>query len=368
MQRKGTKIMRGSISLGTRFVMVLAAALIVGVATPAHAQEIKIGISQFISGPNGDYFKRELVNPAILAIEEVNAKGGLLGHKVEYVVEDNKGNAQTAQAVARKLISIDKVSMISISVTPAVLATLPLAEENHVLVMTVAQHPKITESKWGFRSSPAADKLGIAPARYAYKELKVRTIGILRENNDAIRITVGAIQKEFQSLGGRVVDIEAFSGGDEDYRGQLTKLRAANPDLLYIGSVGPRAYGLALKQAAELNFKPRFIMAQDQVVDPQVRKIAGNLVSGVYYVATTFDPKWSDAFKRHFGYDADAFAARVYDGVKIYLEAVAKAGSADPVKIRDTLANFGEFHGVTGTWGYPGTGEPEMYPVVERVK
>jgi ABC-type branched-subunit amino acid transport system substrate-binding protein len=107
--------MRSSISLGTRLVTVLAAALIVGGANPAHAQEkIKIGISQFISGANGDYFKRETVNPAILAIEEVNAKGGLLGHKVEYVVEDHKGNAAPAQAVAWKLISIDKVSMISI--------------------------------------------------------------------------------------------------------------------------------------------------------------------------------------------------------------------------------------------------------------
>ena len=125
-------------------------------AQASAAEAIKVGISQPISGANGDYFKRELVNPAILAIEQVNAKGGVLGHKVEYVIEDNKANAATALAVARKLIDIDHVSMISISITPAVLATLPIAEENHIVVMSAAQHPKIAQSPWGFLSTPAA--------------------------------------------------------------------------------------------------------------------------------------------------------------------------------------------------------------------
>src|SRR3984893_5033819 len=90
-----------------------------GAPGPASAQEeVKIGISQPISGANGDYFKRELVNPVILAIEEINAKGGLLGRKVGYVLEDHKANAATAQSIARKLTEIDKVLLISSSISP----------------------------------------------------------------------------------------------------------------------------------------------------------------------------------------------------------------------------------------------------------
>jgi branched-chain amino acid transport system substrate-binding protein len=337
-------------------------------AGPAVAQDIKIGISQPISGPNGDYFKRELVNPAILAIEEANAKGGVLGHKIEYVVEDHQGNAATALAVARKLIDIDHVSMISISISPAVLATLPVAEENHVVVMSAAQHPKIAESPWGFLSTPAAPAFGIAQARFAYNELKARTAGIIGENNDAVRTTTASFKKEFGALGGKLIDTETFNTNDQDFRAQLTKLRSANPDVLNLEPTAPHADGLMLKQAAELNFQPPHIISSDFIIDPQAREIAGNLVSGIYYTVVDFDHDWSDkVFKPRFGYDADGFAARIYDGVRIYLAAVEKAGTADPVKVRDTLRRLQGFHGVIGTWGYNGTGDPNMLPTVKRV-
>lgn len=346
-------------------ILAMAELLLV---VPAAAQEIKIGISQPISGANGDYFKRELVNPAILAIEEANAKGGVLGHKIEYVIEDHKANAATALAVARKLIDIDHVTMISISISPAVLATLPVAEENHVVVMSAAQHPKIAESPWGFLSTPAAPAFGIAQARFAFNELHARTAGIIGENNDAVRTTTTAFDKEFSKLGGKLIDIETFNTNDADFRAQLTKLRSANPDVLNMEPTAPHADGLILKQAAELGFHPPHIISSDFIVDPQAREIAGDLVSGIYYTVVDFDHDWNDkVFKPRFGYDADGFAARIYDGVRIYLAAVEKAGTADPVKVRDTLRNFQGFHGVIGSWGYDGSGDPNMLPVMKRV-
>jgi branched-chain amino acid transport system substrate-binding protein len=287
---------------------------------------------------NGDYFKRMTVNPVIMAVDEVNAKGGVRGQKVEVVVEDHKGNAATALAVARKFIEIDKVSMISISVSPAVLATLPVAEENHVLVMSVAQHPKIAESPWGARSSPAAPLYGVIAARWAYTTMGARTAATLAENNDAMRLMIGAFKKEFEALGGKVLDEELYNSEDQDYKAQLTKVRGANPDVVSI------------------------------IIDPQVREIAGNLVSGIYYTVVDFDHDWNEkVFKPRFGYDADGFAARIYDGVRIYLGAVEKAGTTDPVKIRDTLRRFQNFHGVIGAWGYNGSGDPNMLPVMKRV-
>jgi branched-chain amino acid transport system substrate-binding protein len=341
--------------------------LLLGGAALAEDPVIKIGVAQPLTGVNGDYFKRVTVNPVYLAVDEVNAKGGVLGHKVEVVVEDHKGNAATALSVARKLIDVDHVTMISTSVSPAVLAILPVAEEAHVLVMSIAQHPKIAESPWGARSSPASPLYGVVSARFAINTLKAKTAGTLLENNDAMRLMMAAFKKEFESLGGKVVDEELYNSEDQGYKAQLTKLKSMSPDVVKFESVGARAYGIGLKQAAEINFKTIFI-AGDQASDPQVREIAGDLVHGLYYSAVGFDKTWNETkFKPRFGYDADSFAARSYDGTMIYLAAVMKAGSSDPVKVRDTLYHMSDYHGVTGVWGYNGTGEPEMYPIIEQV-
>jgi branched-chain amino acid transport system substrate-binding protein len=350
---------------------VLLALIVLGAAAQTRAAEgeVKIGISQPISGPNGDYFKRELVNPVILAVEGINAAGGLLGHKVGYVIEDHKANAGTALSVARKLTEIDKVALISSSISPAVLAALPVAEEHQVLMMTVSQHPKISDNPWGFRSSPLGTSYGTVQARFAYNDLKARTAGIIGENNDAIRLQIQAFTKEFEALGGKVINTEMFNNGDQDMRGQLTKLKAAAPDLLNISATGPRAYGLVLKQAAELGYRPKAVIATDTLIDPQLREIAGDLASGIYYAAMDFDPKWNETkFKPRFGYDGDAQAAMVYDGINIWFEAVKRAGTLDPVKVRDTLVKISNFQGVTGTWGYNGNGEPTLMPVIKRTQ
>jgi ABC-type branched-subunit amino acid transport system substrate-binding protein len=263
------------------------------------------------------------VNPVILAVEEINAAGGLLGHKVGYIIEDHKANAGTALSVARKLTEIDNVALISTSISPAVLAALPVPEEHHVFIMTPAQHPKILQ--------------------------------------------IQAFTKEFEALGEKVVSTEMFNNGDQDMRGQLNKLKGAAPDLLNISATGPRAYGLVLKEAAELGYRPKAVIATDTLIDPQLREIAGDLASGIYYAAMDFDPKWnSTKFKPRFGYDGDAQAAMVYDGINIWFEAVKRTGSLDPVKVRDTLVKISDFPGVTGTWGYKGNGEPTLMPVIKR--
>jgi branched-chain amino acid transport system substrate-binding protein len=352
----------------SRLGVVIAAAVLAVCTGAVRADGIKIGISQPISGPNGDYFKRELVNPVILAIEQANAKGGVLGQKVEYVIEDHQANAATALAVAHKLIEIDHVSMISISISSAVLATLPVAEENQVIVMSAAQHPKIAESAWGFIDTATSTSFGAASGRYAANVLKAKTLGEILENTDAIRLESVALKKEFEAGGGQIVDVETFATGGNDFNAQLTKLRAAAPDILYIEATAPQYDGLVLKQAAELNFTRKFTFSGDFVNDPLARQVAGDQVRNVYYAEIEFDHHWSDTvFKPRFGYDADGFAARSYDGAAIYLAAVEKAGTSDPVKVRDTLRHFTDYHGVLGTWGYNGSGAPEMPIIIKQV-
>jgi ABC-type branched-subunit amino acid transport system substrate-binding protein len=103
------------------------------------------------------------------------------------------------------------------------------------------------------------------------------------------------------------------------------------------------------------------VVAGDQVTDPKVKEIAGTMPPEVYYTTTGIDTVWNEKqFKPRFGYDGDGFAARVYDGTKIYLTAVQKAGTSDPVKVRETLFGISDFKGALGTWGYQGTGAPHI--------
>lgn len=348
--------------------IALAALASVGLDAAAQAQGIKIGISQPLSGGNADYFQRHAVNPVILAIEEANAAGGLLGQKVEYVVEDHKGEPSTAAAVARKMIDVDRISVLVTSISPAVLAAMPITEQNRVIILTLAQHPRITESKWNFRTGPTGVNYGLAMAKYAAEKLGAKTIAMLGENNDAVRVSQAAMKQEFEKAGGKIVASETFSPTDQDLRAQLTKIRAANPDVINLQATGPRMHGLALKQAAEMKISPSAIVANQTILDPQLFAIAGAAASGVYYATIDFDKEWNEnVFKKRFGYDAVSETALVYDGTKKYLDAVKATGSRDPEKIRDGLLSQPAAKGVTGTWGYIGSGEPNILPQIQRI-
>lgn len=355
--------------LSRRALLALAVLPMLPLAAAAESGPIRIGISQAISGANGDYFRKQVVNPAILAIEEFNAKGGVLGRKIEYIVEDNKASAATGASVARKLIGIDKVNMIFVSVTPATLATIAIAEEKKVMVMTVAEHPDVTKSKWAARASTTSVQYGIAQARFAVETLKAKTAAVIREDNDAIRLQVTAFTKEFEKLGGKVVLVETYKSTDQDMRAQVAKAKAVDADVLNIPSTGQRVYGLVLKQAAELGYKPKAMIAREQVTHPEVRQLAGDLVKGVYYTGLKIDEAWNkNVFQKRFGYPADSFGAKSYDAARIYLQAMARAGTDDPEKVRDALYAFRDYEGALGKWGFSGSGEPELYPAMLRIE
>src|ERR1700729_4334985 len=131
-----------------RLALVALAASAAMTAGGTRAQEkspITIGLSQIASGPYADYWNRQVNKPAMLAIDDVNAKGGVNGRKVVGIIEDNKGDATTGAAVAHKLIEIDQVNMIFVAPTPAALATLPIAEDAGVPIVSTSISPKISE-------------------------------------------------------------------------------------------------------------------------------------------------------------------------------------------------------------------------------
>jgi branched-chain amino acid transport system substrate-binding protein len=333
----------------------LIAVAVVAAGAGAAAQEpVTIGLSQIASGPSADYWNRQVNKPALLAIDDANAKGGIGGRKVVGILEDNKGDATTGATVAHKLIEIDKASMIFVAPTPPALATLPIAEAAGVPVISTSISPKIGQSPWGAVAQPTAERAGVGYADFAVAH-HIKTAATLDEDNDSDVIALQAFRATVAKAGITVVDAESYKAGAQDFSAQLTKIRAASPDLLLMQSSSGASYGYILKQLAELNFRPQYVLTYYQVTDPQVRKVAGDLVNGVYFLQLPVDPEWNArVFKPRMGYDADGNGALAYDAIAIYLDAYAKAGTDDQRKVRQAMLDYQGYKGAVGAWGYNG--------------
>jgi branched-chain amino acid transport system substrate-binding protein len=349
-------------------LFVSTAALAINSSVSWGQEPIKIGIVLPLGGANGDYVKRYLIAPTELAAKEVNAAGGLLGRQVKIITEDSRYDPASAVSALRKLADVDKVLAVFTGFTPLTLPQLPIAEEKKIIILAPStEHPDLTKSKWAVRLTPTADKAGIRIARAAIKQ-QLKTAAIIAEDNEAIRLTQRAFQSEFEKLGGKVVLAETFKTQDTDMRGQLTKIRGARPEAVYIIVSSGRPLALILKQVSEVGLRPKRIFGNHLAEDREVKALGGAMVEGMVYTSLLVDPVFAQRFRAAYGYDADANVGKHYDATRLLFEAIKRAGSDDPVKVRDAIYSFGEFKGVLGPVKFQGSGEPEMYPMLKTVK
>jgi len=350
-------------------LFVTTTAVLINPGVSVGQEPIRIGIVLPLGGTNGEYVRRYLIAPTEFAAKEVNDAGGLLGRQVRIIVEDSRYDPASAVSALRKLADVDKVLAVFTGFTPLTLPQLPIAEEKKIIILAPStEHPDLTKSKWAVRLTPTADKAGLRIAQVAIKQ-GLKTAAIISEDNEAIRLTQRAFQAEFEKLGGKILIGETFKTQDTDMRGQLTKIRAARADALYIIVSSGRPMALVLKQASEVGLKPKRIFGNHLVEDREVKALGGAMAEGLIYTTLQVDPAFSQKFKAAFGYDADANVGKHYDATRLLFEAIKRAGSADdPVKVRDAIYNFGEFKGVLGPVKFQGSGEPEMYPTLKTVK
>jgi branched-chain amino acid transport system substrate-binding protein len=343
---------------------------IISIASDINAAEdtINIGIILPQSGQNGDYVKRYLNAPTELAAKEVNQAGGILGRQVKVIVEDSKYDPASAISALRKLADIDHVLAVFTGFTPLTLPQLPIAEEKHILVMAPStEHPDLTKSDWAVRMTATADKAGGRIANLA-NTLGYKTAATLTEDNEAVRITERAFQKEFEKLGGKIVGAESFKTQDNQMRGQLTKLKAANPDVLYVVASSGRPMALVLRQVKEVGFRPKQVFTNHLVEDKEVRALGPDLLNGMIYTTLAVSPEFASRFEKEFGYPPDANAGKHYDATMLLFDAIKKAGTTDPEKVRDAIYNYGEYDGVLGKFIFSGSGEPNISPILKTVK
>lgn len=328
-------------------------------SAPKEPEVYKLGASFPMTGA-GSTFGTFFTEGATLAIEEINAAGGVKGKKLELVIEDNKVEPATGVAIYRKLVEVDKVPLVLITFTNVGLAQLPIADETKTVAYTAAMIlPGLSQkSEWVFRSTVGADLESQAMARYVYTERGLRRIATIYQNQDAALAGAQEFKKVFEQLGGKVVAEESYDIGAVDVRPQLLKVRAANPEAIY--NVGRDAtMGLLLKQAAEIGFKvPQFANASMEL--PDAVKAAGEALEGVVYTIGALDPETSRDFvgryKQRWGKDPEVWAGNHYDAIRMIAKAIETNGYTAE-GIRKGLLAIKDFPGVTGKTTFDGKRE-----------
>jgi len=308
------------------------------------SEEITIGAILPLSG-DGAKYGEEAQRGIELAVAKVNTDGGIDGKKVVVIYEDDQGLAKNAVTAMKKLASVDRVPVvIGPMYSSTALAAAPVAENaKTVLFSPSASSPEYTNAgDYIFRNWPSDVYEGGEMARFAFEKLGLRRVGILTVSLDYGIGLTNVFRNTFEELGGQVPIQEQYVQGATDFRTQITKLKGANLDGVYL----PGYYseiGLILRQARELNLQIQFISCVG-FDNPKALEIAGNTAEGVVFARPAYDASSSDpriaefvrAFESKYDVEPGTYAAHAYDAARIVFWAMSQ-GTTTADSIRSAL-------------------------------
>lgn len=342
--------------LAIAFLAVLA--LLAGCSkTASDSNTIKVGEIASLTGKEAA-FGQSSHKGTLLAIEELNAAGGVLGKKLELITEDNQAKAGESTTAARKLIARDKVvALLGEVASSRSLEMAPIAQASKIpMISPSSTNPTVTETgDYIFRVCFIDPFQGTVMAKFALDTLHAKRVGTLTSVSSAYSVGLAKYFKETYLAGGGEIPVEQkFSEGDKDFKAQLTAIKAAGVDGIFVPGYYTEA-ALITKQARELGLNvPLF--GGDGWEAPQLIEIGGPAMEGTYY-STHYSPENKTPavidFVKKFqarwnGEVPDAMAALGYDSALVLADAIKRAGTTEPAKLRDALAATKDFSGVTG--------------------
>ena len=321
------------------------------------AEPIKIGEYASLTGKEAG-FGQTSHHGLILALEEINAAGGVLGRPLELAYEDNQTKSGESATAAKKLISRDKVvALIGEVSSGRSLEAAPIAQAAKIpMIAPAATNPKVTlTGNYIFRVCFIDPFQGTVMAKFAKDDLKVKKVAILSSVSNAYSLGLAKFFKEtFVAGGGEVAMEKNFSEGDKDFRAQLTAVKAAGVDAIFVPGYYTEA-ALIVRQARDLGITAPFF-GGDGWEDEQLLKIGGEALNGCFY-STHFSSENTDPVVKQFvakykarwdGEVPGAFSALGYDAVYVLADAIKRAGGTEGPKVRDALAATKDFPGVSG--------------------
>jgi len=340
-------------------IAAIIALAIAGCKAPP-PKEIKIGLITPLTG-DVKTFGESVKNAFEIAVDEANKAGGAAGMKIVPVVVDDKNDPTEASNAANLLIHQQKVKAIVGSVTSK--ATIPvsdLAQSSRIPTITPsATNPKVTvadakRKDFMFRACFIDPFQGKVMAKFARETLFKERAGVLYDaSNDYSKGIAEYFSDAFKLMGGKVVAYESYGKDDVDFSALLTKVKASGADVLFLPDYYNKV-GLIAKQAREKGVQA-VLIGPDGWDSPDLVKVAGDAIEGGYF-SNHYSPDdtrpevvaWVKKYKEKFGQTPDALGTLAYDATNLMLEAIRKANSDDPGKIREALASIKGFKGVTG--------------------
>ncbi|HEY1250246.1 MAG TPA: ABC transporter substrate-binding protein [Thermoanaerobaculia bacterium] len=339
-------------------------------------QGVKVGFYGALTGPTAT-FALSGRNGASLAVEQINAAGGVLGKPVVLLSEDDRGEASEAASAVSKLITRDHVvALIGEQASSRTLAAAPIAQSYSVpMISPTSTNVEVTKKgEYIFRACFIDAYQGRAVADFARRDLKAKTAAILIDARSDYSVGLAeAFRKSFEAQGGRITSELKYEEGDADFSAQLTAIRPEQPDVLFIPGYYTDA-GLIARQARSLGLKATLLGA-DGWDSPKLVEIGGDSMEGAYFANhySVDDPspavrKFVDAYKARFGAEPDSIAASSYDAMRMLADAIARAGSTEGPRVRDALATTKDFPGVTGTITMDADRNPVKAAVILKVE
>jgi branched-chain amino acid transport system substrate-binding protein len=325
------------------------------VGLPA-AEPVRLGFFMSITGRDASFGEASL-RGARLAVDELNAAGGVLGRPLELVVEDNRSQAGESATAAKKLIARDRVAaLIGECASSRTLEAAPVAQAAGVPLITPAStSPKVTEIGDAiFRVCFIDPFQGGVLATFARQRLGLKRAALLIENGSPYSTGLAEFfAKTFTALGGEIVATQRYAGADTDFRAPLTAIRGARPDAIFLPGYYVAA-GLVAQQAKQLGVTAT-LLGGDGFEAPQLLEIGGAALEGAYYSSHFSDAnsapesrRFVAAYRARHGGAPNGLAALTYDAVKLAADAIARAGITEKAALRRALAATKDFPGVTG--------------------
>ncbi|AJY75414.1 ABC transporter substrate-binding protein [Paenibacillus beijingensis] len=337
-------------------------------AEESGGSEIKIGFVAALSG-GGALYGKQMQQGAQLAVDEINAAGGVIGKKLKLVAQDDQANPSESVKVTQRLVTEEKIDawMGTLKSSDTLTDLGITSKQNIPSFVPIAVADKITTS--GFQNvyrNVADNTMQVQElVNYILNSRPDKKVALISENSDYGRGLAETFAKEFESKGGQVLTSEFYNVGQKEFTDQLTKIKKTKPDAIVIGGLVAEG-ALISKQAQDLGLKYQ-LYSYGGFMGSAPIDLAGSAVNGLihteYFTPVEGDKKieqFVDAYSKQYGQKPDSYySAATYDAVYLYAEGVKMANTTEPGKVNEALHTVKDFQGVMGKITFDQNGQAD---------
>lgn len=348
----------------TKFFALLTVLLLaVLLSTAANAQDgpIKIGLGFDQTGAEAS-LDLPAANGALLAIEQINADGGVLGQQIEGILRDSRYEMDITAQIARQFVEEDGVvAVVGFTDSDSVLAAGPIIQEAGIPFITAGATSPLLPEQVGdlfFMACFGDNVQAAAGAEYAFENFGDTAYLLWDEGVEYTTLLAGYFKARFEELGGTIVLEDTYADDATDFSAQITKIRALTeqPDFYFISAM-PYNVGPVIKQLREVGLDGP-VVGGDGYDTPDLVSVAGDAANNVFFtthalmdseIGTDAIKEFIADYNEAYGHDPEnAFAALGYDAMNLLADAIERAGSTDAAAIQEALLETEDFPGITG--------------------